>query len=65
MKKLIKQKIRFCIAYIEIRRIALDPHFEVLGLDLTVKKFLGNVGREVDVHVDLLQGLIPFENLLT
>lgn len=52
------------ITNVEIRRVAPDADFDVLGLDLAVEELGGDVWGEIDVDVHLLQGLIPFEHLL-
>lgn len=50
---------------VEIRRVAFDAKFEVLGLNLTVELLGMNVRRKSYVNIDLVKGLIPLEHLLT
>lgn len=50
--------------YIEIRRVAFDAYFHMFGLNFAIEKLRGDVGRESDVDVHLLKGLVPFEHLL-
>lgn len=40
--------------YVEIRRIAFDSKFDVLGLNLTVELLGMNIGRKIDVNIDFI-----------
>lgn len=53
------------MADIEIRRVAFDPNVNVLGLNLAVELLGMNVRRQLNINVNLFQGLIPFEHRLT
>ena len=49
---------------VEVRRVAADANLDVAGLDHAVEQFGGHALGELDVHVYLLQRLVPLEHLL-
>lgn len=49
---------------VEVGRAAADADLDVAGLDGAVEQLGGHTLGELDVHVHLLQRLVPLENLL-
>lgn len=49
---------------VEVGRVAADADLDVAGLDHAVNQLGGHVLGELNVHVHLLQRLVPFEDLL-